>query len=251
VSFRIWEGVYPDILHAVRTGDLDFAICLMPDRPRDETLNFVSLVKDRLVSAVHSDHPLIGVRKRRLADLIELDWIIYCCSHSGLDVFEQTFIANRLAPPKSTIDASDKLVTAILRRPYGFEIILQDDLVHRLIKALTGKPGAVALRPVLPAGVVAAAMAQQERKQLSASPHELHRRVETRAGEIAYRFVPLVRHLDACQIAGSMQDRELLGVAPIRLDALARFARDHRGRDHCAAVAEFGEMAVHNSRWYS
>jgi DNA-binding transcriptional LysR family regulator len=106
VSFDILEGVYPDILPAVRTGDLDLAICLVPDRPRDETLNFISLVKDRLVPAVRADHPLIGRRKLRLADLIELDWIIYRRSHTGLDVFEQTFISNRLEPPKSTIECT-------------------------------------------------------------------------------------------------------------------------------------------------
>jgi len=106
VNFRILEGVYPDILPAVRTGDLDLAICLVPGRPRDETLSFISLVKDRLVPAVRADHPLIGRRKLGLADLIELDWIIYRRSHTGLDVFEQTFITNGLEPPKSTIECT-------------------------------------------------------------------------------------------------------------------------------------------------
>jgi DNA-binding transcriptional LysR family regulator len=106
VNFHILEGVYPDILPAVRTGDLDLAICLVPGRPRDETLSFISLVKDRLVPAVRADHPLIGRRKLGLADLIELDWIIYRRSHTGLDVFEQTFIANGLEPPKSTIECT-------------------------------------------------------------------------------------------------------------------------------------------------
>ena len=106
VSFHILEGVYPDILPAVRTGDLDLAICLVPGRPKDETLSFISLVKDRVVPAVRADHPLIGRRKLQLADLTELDWIIYRRSHTGLDVFEQTFIANRLEPPKSTIECT-------------------------------------------------------------------------------------------------------------------------------------------------
>ena len=106
VSFHILEGVYPDILPAIRTGDLDLAICLVPGRPRDETLSFISLVKDRLVPAVRADHPLLSKRKLRLADLIDLHWIIYRRSHTGLDVFEQTFIANRLEPPKSTIECT-------------------------------------------------------------------------------------------------------------------------------------------------
>ena len=103
VSFQIVEGVYPDVLPAIRTGDIDLAICLVPGLPRDETLNFTSLVKDRLVPAMRADHPLIGKRKLRLADLLKLDWIIYRGSRTGLDVFEQTFLTNKLEPPKSTV----------------------------------------------------------------------------------------------------------------------------------------------------
>ena len=106
VSFRIWEGVYPDILPAIRNGDLDFAICLVPAPPRDETLSFMNLVKDQLVPAVRADHPLVGAHKLRLADLLDLDWILYRRSHTGLDVFEQTFAANHLALPKSTIECT-------------------------------------------------------------------------------------------------------------------------------------------------
>jgi LysR family transcriptional regulator of abg operon len=106
VSFQLLEGVYPDILPAVRTGDLDLAICLVPNRPRDETLSFISLIKDRLVPAVRADHPLLGRRKLRLEDLVDLDWIIYRRSRTGLDVFEQTFLSNRLEPPKSTIECT-------------------------------------------------------------------------------------------------------------------------------------------------
>ncbi|MGO9624359.1 MAG: LysR family transcriptional regulator [Steroidobacteraceae bacterium] len=106
VSFRISEGVYPDILPAIRTGDLDFAICLVPTRPRDETLSFMNLVKDQLVPAVRANHPLVGAPKLQLVDLLDLDWIIYRRSHTGLDVFEQTFASNNLALPKSTIECT-------------------------------------------------------------------------------------------------------------------------------------------------
>jgi LysR family transcriptional regulator of abg operon len=106
ISFHILEGVYPDMLPAIRTGDLDLAICLVPGRPKDDSLSFISLVKDRLVPAVRTDHPVLARRKPQLAELAALDWIIYRRSHTGLDVFEQTFIANRVAPPKSTIECT-------------------------------------------------------------------------------------------------------------------------------------------------
>ncbi len=106
VSFRISEDVYPDILPAIRTGDVDFSISLVPARPHDDTLSYLSLVKDHLVPAVRADHPLINARRLKLADLLELDWIIYRRSHTGLDVFEQTFASNNLALPKSTIECT-------------------------------------------------------------------------------------------------------------------------------------------------
>jgi DNA-binding transcriptional LysR family regulator len=106
VKFSISEDVYPDMLPAIRTGDLDLAVCLVPGRPREESLSFVSLVKDRVAPAVRADHPLIGARRLTLADLLDLDWIIYGRSHTGLDVFEQTFASNRLALPHSTIQCT-------------------------------------------------------------------------------------------------------------------------------------------------
>jgi LysR family transcriptional regulator, regulator of abg operon len=106
VSFFVQEGVYPDVLPDVRTGALDFAICLIPGRPLDETLVFESLVKDRVVPAVRADHPLICSRKMDLSDLVGLDWIIYRRSHTGLDIFEQTFAANGLTPPTSRIECN-------------------------------------------------------------------------------------------------------------------------------------------------
>ena len=106
VSFHLLEGVYPDMLPAIRTGDLDLAICLVPGKPRDDSLSFISLVRDRLVPAVRADHPLLKRRNLTLADLIGLDWIIYRRTHTGLDVFEQTFLANGLEPPKSTIECT-------------------------------------------------------------------------------------------------------------------------------------------------
>jgi DNA-binding transcriptional LysR family regulator len=114
VSFRIWEGVYPDILPAIRTGDLDLAICLVPSKPHDETLNFMSLVKDHLVPAVRANHPVMTARKLQLATLLDLDWIIYRASHTGLDVFEQTFASNHLPLPRSTIECTSFACTLAL-----------------------------------------------------------------------------------------------------------------------------------------
>lgn len=106
VSLRILEGVYPDMLPAIRIGDLDLAVCLVPEKPRDDTLRFVTLVRDRLVPAVRRDHPLLKRRKLKLAELTDQPWIVYRRGRTGLDVFEQTFVANGLQPPKVAIECT-------------------------------------------------------------------------------------------------------------------------------------------------
>lgn len=106
VNFLVSEAVYPDMLPAVRTGEIDIAISLVPALPRDETLNFVKLIKDRLVPVVRANHPIVSARNITLEELIDLDWVVYRRSHTGLDVFEQTFTSNRLPLPKSTIECT-------------------------------------------------------------------------------------------------------------------------------------------------
>lgn len=108
VSFQIQEGSYPDVLPAVRTGELDFALCLVPGRPRDDELEFRILLRDQLTPAVRVGHPLAQRGRLTVAELakLELDWVIYRRSHTGRDIFEQTFAAAGLAPPRSTIEST-------------------------------------------------------------------------------------------------------------------------------------------------
>src|SRR3712207_2354347 len=59
-------------------------------------------------------------------------------------------------------DAFDQLVPPIASGEHRFEIILENNLVRRLLEGLAGEPGSVSLRPML-AGLVNPAMPQQER----------------------------------------------------------------------------------------
>ncbi len=142
VTFHILEGVYPDMLPAIRTGEVDLAISLVPGRPRDDSLSFVSLVKDRLVPAVRADHPVLKRRNIGLADLTGLDWIIYRRSHTGLDVFEQTFIANKLEPPKSTIECTSFACALALVENGDYVTLVPSQI-------FSGRRGMPAIAPVL------------------------------------------------------------------------------------------------------
>lgn len=103
VSLHLREGVYPDVLQGVRSGDLDFAICLVGEWVEDDTVSFEILLRDRLTPAVRSGHPL--ERKRlHLAELQGTDWAVYRRSRSGRDIFERTFAAAGLPLPRNTIE---------------------------------------------------------------------------------------------------------------------------------------------------
>jgi len=108
VTFQIQEGVYPDILPAVRMGELDFAICLVPEQPRDEELHFELLLRDYLTPAVRTGHPLASRGKLTIDELLrsELEWVIYRRGRGGRDVYEQTFRAAGFDPPKGTIECT-------------------------------------------------------------------------------------------------------------------------------------------------
>lgn len=114
VGFRIEEGVYPDVLPAVRMGDLDFAIALVPEMPSDQELHCELLLQDYLTPAVRVDHPLTKRGKLVLSDLLDLSWVIYRRSRSGRDIFEHTFTSNGLLPPGDTIECTSFASTMAL-----------------------------------------------------------------------------------------------------------------------------------------
>jgi LysR family transcriptional regulator of abg operon len=105
VRFHIEEGVYPDVLAAVRTGELDFVVCLLPEHPRDEELAHELLLRDRLTPAVRAKHPFARTRQK-LADLLKADWVIYRRERTGRDVFEGMFIEAGLEPPAGAIECT-------------------------------------------------------------------------------------------------------------------------------------------------
>lgn len=105
VSLQLHEGVYPDVLKAVRAGELDFAICLVPEWVEDETVTFEILLRDTVTPAVRVGHPYAG-RRMKLADLRTAEWVIYRRGQSGRDIFERTFVAAGLEPPTGMIESS-------------------------------------------------------------------------------------------------------------------------------------------------
>lgn len=106
VTVHIEDGVYPQVLSTVRNGDLDAAVCLMPEQANADELDIEVLVEDALTPAVRADHPLTRERNLSLRDLIDEEWIIFGRRGENRDIYEQTFRLNGLEPPRSSIECT-------------------------------------------------------------------------------------------------------------------------------------------------
>ena len=106
VTVHVEEGVYPHVLPGVRSGELDVAVCLMPEDLDDDDLVAEVLVKDFLTPAVRADHPLTRQRNLDLGDLLDSEWIIFGRRGESPDIYEQTFRLNGYEPPRSSIEST-------------------------------------------------------------------------------------------------------------------------------------------------
>ncbi len=177
VSFQIQEGVYPDVLPAVRMGDLDFAICLIPERPRDEALHFELLLRDYLTPAVRAGHPLASHGKLTLGELARhnLDWVIYRRGSGGRDVYEQTFRAAGIAPPKGTIECTSFACALALVESSDCVTLLPTQLFAERPRKMAITPLALAA-PMPPWNVAVISRAKHELSPVcTAFLKELHR----------------------------------------------------------------------------
>lgn len=106
VTVHIEELVYPHVLPAVRSGELDIAVCLMPHQLTANDLHVEVLLEDSLTPAVRSGHRLARKRKLTLDDLLNEEWVIFGRRGESRDIYEQSFRQNGLEPPKSTIECT-------------------------------------------------------------------------------------------------------------------------------------------------
>jgi len=106
MTVHIEELVYPHVLPAVRSGEIDVAVCLMPEQPIADDLEIDVLVEDVLTPAVRSDHPLVTTPGLRLDDLLEAEWLVFGRRGESRDIYEQTFRLNGMEPPRSTIECT-------------------------------------------------------------------------------------------------------------------------------------------------
>ena len=103
VNVKIEENVYPDNLTPLRRGDVDVAVCMLPEKFKDDDLVSEVLIEDEVTPAVSVGHPLTRKRDLAFEDLIDEDWVLFGQSISDHAIHEQTFRVNGFEPPISTV----------------------------------------------------------------------------------------------------------------------------------------------------
>ena len=103
INVKIEENVYPDNLAPLRRGDVDVAVCMLPEKFKDDDLVSEVLIEDEVTPAVSVGHPLTRKRDLAFEDLIDEDWVLFGQSISDHAIHEQTFRVNGFEPPVSTV----------------------------------------------------------------------------------------------------------------------------------------------------
>ena len=103
INVKIEENVYPDNLAPLRKGDVDLAVCMLPERFHDDDLISEVLIEDEVTPAASINHPLTHKRNLTFEDLMVEDWVLFGRSISSQAIHEQTFRINGFGPPVSTV----------------------------------------------------------------------------------------------------------------------------------------------------
>ena len=108
---------------------------------------------------------------------------------------------------------------------HGVDIVLQDNLLGRVVEAKRRQPAAIGQRPTFLSGIDAA-MPQQESLQVLTRLAQHPDCCCSRPDQIPHRLMGCIRNPNGGQFAGAVQFRQHHRVSPIRLDAIAGFHRN-------------------------
>ena len=123
------------------------------------------------------------------------------------------------------------------------DIVLQDNLLGRMVEANRRQPAAIGECPALLSGIDAA-MPQEESLQVLTRLAQHPDCRCARPDQIPHRLMGCIRNPNSGQLTGSVQLRQHHRVSPIRLDAIAGFHRNQRGRHDRAFMAKICDLPM-------
>jgi DNA-binding transcriptional LysR family regulator len=126
VRLRLVDGPYPELLHELRSGRLDFIVGALRQQPPAD-IRQESLFSDSLSLVVRPGHPLRGKTKLTAADLAGLGWVLPPEGAPGRRLFEEFCHSLGMDPPRRVVECSSQVAVRSL--------LLQSDRIACLSRA--------------------------------------------------------------------------------------------------------------------
>jgi LysR family transcriptional regulator of gallate degradation len=134
LRFATMEGPFDTLAVALRNGDIDFILGAL--RPPDYARDLVgeALIENEMSVVVRKEHPLAALPVVSMADLLDSQWVLSTHGTPARALFEQSFVAAGLEPPREAVETSDlailrglllhsDMVTAISAQQLHYEIV--------------------------------------------------------------------------------------------------------------------------------
>jgi LysR family transcriptional regulator of gallate degradation len=133
LRFATVEGPFDTLAYALRAGDIDFMLGAL--RPAGYAADLVgeALLTDCVSVIARAHHPLAARTGLRACDLMQSQWILSNPGTPARMLFDLSFCAAQLAPPREAVETSDlavlrglllhsDMITAISARQLQYEI---------------------------------------------------------------------------------------------------------------------------------
>lgn len=148
----ILDGPFPEQLHALRYGQIDWLIgALRSPAPTSDILQ-QHLFEEPLAIVVRNLHPLLGSVAPEPAALAELEWIAPWKNTPARNLFTAFFVRNGVPVPKRIIECSSLVVTRALLQDSDRAALLSPSQIRNDIAtmqlAILGDPLPETNRPI-------------------------------------------------------------------------------------------------------
>ena len=131
IRINLIEGYSELLLERLREGEFDFVAGGTGGIPPPDDLVHELLYSSDDVVVARSGHPLAGRTNLQLSDLQDYTWLVPYSRTSDLSVIVDTFVAERLDPPKRIIGTDAYMA--------GMHLMLTNDFLFMTTPGLIGK----------------------------------------------------------------------------------------------------------------
>lgn len=104
IHLSVYEGLYQQMIPALRAGDLDIVIGRLRQNRRDSSLTTLGLYRQSWAVLARADHPMAGEHNLPLRALIDLPWILPVATSPIRPMIEGFFLRAGLDLPRNHLE---------------------------------------------------------------------------------------------------------------------------------------------------